>query len=253
MTAAEVKEALRARHPATQKLGAKTVPGVWTCVEEWQDIDLVAFSAYKHPPTGAQRRAAYPRVGYEVKVSRSDLRRELLSPGKRRRYLQLCHEFYLAVPAGLLRDDELAYVEPDWQPGDFERDGCPERCRRADHWMTKRELAAAGLRPGLHLGRGAAGLPLPEACGVCGGRGYVNGSVVEQQAPYVWVPRDVGLVVVADGRCRVVRKSPVNLQVAELSGQLLGDLVRWASARPDPRHVGVVQAARQVQQRRRRG
>lgn len=253
MTADDVKRALRTRHPAAQKIGSKVVPGVWTCVEEWSEIDLLAISAYKRPPSGASSKSEYPRVGYEVKISRSDLRRELLAPGKRLPYHALCNELYLAVPEGLLTDAELAYQEPDWQPEDFERQRCGERCQRADHWMTRREItASAAITGGTYLARGAGGVPTRSKCPACAGKGYTAKSRVEQQAPTVWVPRDLGLVqITAAGRCDVVRRSPVR-EVAPLDARQLSDLVRWVSARPDPRHDGLIERARAVRQRRRR-
>jgi len=97
MTAAEVKDALRTRHPALAEYGG---PGPWTCLEEWANIDLACFSAWSS--------AKPPIVGYEVKVSRSDYRRELLKPGKRELAVSACHAFYFATPKGLLTKEEPA-------------------------------------------------------------------------------------------------------------------------------------------------
>ncbi len=109
MTAAEVKAALRRRHPATQGMGARTVPGPWTCIEELLGCDLVAFSAHQRAATnGVSRAARYPRVGYEVKVSRSDYRREIRNTSKRDQAVAYCHHFYFAVPADLLTAEEIA-------------------------------------------------------------------------------------------------------------------------------------------------
>lgn len=115
MTAAEVKAALYRRHPATQDMGFRQVPGQWTCIEEWRGIDLMAWRAWG---------GGY-RVGYEVKVSRGDFRTELLNPAKRKDAVSLCNRFYFAVPEGLLKPAEIAYVEPEWRPEDFERVACP--------------------------------------------------------------------------------------------------------------------------------
>jgi hypothetical protein len=182
-TAAEVKEKLRARHPATQTMGSRTIPGAWTCMEEWFGIDLLALCA-----TTAGR-VPYAKVGYEVKVSRADYRSELRKPEKRAEAQAMCHEFYFAVPRGILRDDEL--------PGG---DSTPQ------------------------LGSGD-----------------------------LYVPEDVGLVVV-DGRgTKVVKKAPLNREPDDIVKQVhngagwgydLNALVRWVSARPDPRHDGVVEEAR---------
>jgi hypothetical protein len=179
--AAEVRDKLRKRHPATQKMGARDVPGPWTCIEEWRGVDLLALSATK-----GGGKAPYARVGYEVKVSRADYRSELKQPSKRADAVAFCHEFYFAVPADLLASDEIA-----------------------------------GLATG------------PSA---------------------LYVPEDVGLVTISKKGCRVVKAAPVNREPAPLTkeqpdgnspfGASLNALVRWVSARPDPRHEGVVEEAR---------
>lgn len=189
-TAADVKAKLRGRHAATQQMGVRTIPGAWTCIEEWGGIDLLALCAHS---SGGVPGIRYPRVGYEVKVSRSDYRAELRKPHKRAAAVAMCHEFYFAVPRGLLRGDEL----PD----------------------------------------GAGQTELGE------------------EGPALYVPGGVGLVVV-DGRgCSVVKRPPVNHDPDEIVGgetQVRGDgwgsglhaFARWVSARPDPRHDGVVERAR---------
>lgn len=173
MAAEEVKEALRRRHPAMWP-GTDDTPGAWTCLEEYMNVDLLAFGVW----AGARR------VGYEVKVSRSDYRRELLRPGKKWRGMTFCHQFYFATPIHLLTDDEL-----DWQePGGFDP-------------LDKDQLA---------------------------------------DAPTLWVPVDVGLLVVepwgASSRCRVLKEAPHTEPTRVLDQREIGELVRWASARPDPRH-----------------
>lgn len=105
MTAAEVKKALYRRHAATTEFG----PGPWTCVEEWHQIDFLAFAAWTQPKPARCRHA---RIGYEVKVSRSDYKRELERPFKRAGAVAFCHEFYFAVPEGLLKTDEIEWIEP---------------------------------------------------------------------------------------------------------------------------------------------
>lgn len=179
-TAAEVKDKLRGRHPATQAMGVRQIPGPWTCIEEWDGVDLLAFGC--HGPRH--------RIGYEVKVSRSDYRSELDRPDKRAPAVAACHRFYFAVPRGLLKPEEIDATEAQ-------------------------------------LTLGASGKPL-------------------------WVPEDVGLVVV-DGRgCRVEREAPFNHSPEDIiggrgdgMGSDLHNLIRWVSARPDPRHEGVVEAARE--------
>jgi hypothetical protein len=235
VTAAEIKAALRRRHPA---LSAGGFVGEWTCLEEFHDIDLLAFSAWSS--------RQYRRVGYEVKVSRADYRRELLKPYKRVGAVAWCHEFFFAVPDGLLSAAELEFVEPEWQEGDFARVPCPNHCR-----LGKRSALLVGPLPATYY-RGWAGVShrpyVDLACERCEGRGYLERSRVEREAPTLWVPRDVGLVVVrASGKTRVARpapKKPLPRDYKERSAnQLLADLVRHASARPDPRHAAQRSAA----------
>jgi len=47
------------------------------------------------------------KVGYEVKVSRADFANELANPLKRDWMLEVCDECYFAMPAGLVKPDEI--------------------------------------------------------------------------------------------------------------------------------------------------
>lgn len=223
MTAREVKDALYARHPASRS----PMPGPWTVTEEYNNIDLLAISAW----SSASR---FARVGYEVKVSRQDLRNELLRPGKRAFNVAWCHEFYLATPAGLITQAELTYEEPEWEGKDFIGIPCEgylgQRCRRNYSGKTYRVL-----------------VPKPSTsewdtneyviCPTCLGKGVTSQSRVEEEAPYCWLPRDLGLVVVhPSGRSEVIRISPRRKEVPMLTDRELGQLIRWVSIRPDPRH-----------------
>jgi hypothetical protein len=244
VTARELKDRLYGRHPG----GVFPQPGAWTCIEEWRAIDLLAWSAWSSE-------GGYRRVGYEVKVSRADLRRELLDPLKRARNVKWCNEFYLAVPAGLLTDEELAWEEPEWGPADFERAPCRYSSEGADapspsddpgqcHRGKRRGRLFGPLRKpwGWDEGRAYAGWErdarraVQYTCDGCGGRGWSERSRVELEAPQLWVPRDVGLVTV-DGRgCTVERPSPVRHGIPSFTPCELGQLIRWVSMRPDPRH-----------------
>jgi hypothetical protein len=91
-------------------------------------------------------------------------------------------------------------------------------------------------------------------CPTCGGSGYTSKSRAELEAPYLWIPPDVGLIEV-DGRgCHVAKPAPRNkfpkLIVGDapsdaipedvrnrMQRQAVADIVRWASNRPDPRHI----------------
>jgi hypothetical protein len=246
-TAEDVKAALRRRHPGNDN-GAMV--GQWTCIEEWLGIDLLALNAWSKADV----------IGYEVKISRSDLRRELLKPHKRADALSRTTEFYFAVPAGLLTDDEIAYEEPEWEPDDFNRTECPGvppfgqkharhlsapyggRCRRAPSYDRE-----------YNRGQRVVRVPLPDiamentypphrdahaVCWTCEGKGYLEKSRVEREAPTCWVPRDVGLVTISQRGCRVVKPSPKRKDPKPIATtrKHLNDLVRWVSHRPDPRH-----------------
>jgi hypothetical protein len=226
-TAADVKAALRRRHPGDP---AGSMPGQWTCIEEWLGIDLLALNAWQKADV----------IGYEVKISRSDLRRELLKPHKRSRALAATTEFYLAVPAGLLSDDEIAYEEPKWAAGDFERPVCTnEACEGSRYGRRRRrekgsDWEAATVTVAMERGYGG----VHACCVVCRGRGTTGKSRVEREAPTCWVPRDVGLVTISARGCRLVKRSPRRKDPKPIAPtrQKLNDLVRWVSHRPDPRH-----------------
>lgn len=245
-TAEDVKRALRGRHPGAYQ-GAMV--GQWTCIEEWLNIDLLALNAWSKADV----------IGYEVKVSRSDLRRELLRPHKRAGALARTTEFYLAVPAGLLTPEEIAYAEPEWEPEDFKREMCPGVTpfgRPRAHWLDKPYGGRChrGYRYDReHRGRYVVNVPVPDiamentypphreahaVCWTCDGKGYLEKSRVEREAPTCWIPRDLGLVTVSARGCRVVKASPKRKDPKPIasSRKHLNDLVRWVSHRPDPRH-----------------
>lgn len=229
MDARTVKDALYGRHPG----GGGQFPGPWTCIEEYRAIDLLAFSAW----SSASR---YARIGYEVKVSRSDLRAELLKPHKRARNVEWCNEFYVAVPAGMLTDEERAWKEPDWQPEDFTRTPCPNRDL---DWHAEPGPCRRGKRKTLFIGplRDYERYYRPHVnvrCEVCGGRGYIEKSRVELESPTLWIPRDVGLIEVNGRGTTVVKRSPRRDEVPTLHAMEITTLVRWVSMRPDPRHRG---------------
>lgn len=267
-TAADVKTALRRRHPGDTH---GSMPGQWTCIEEWLGIDLLALNAW----------SAADVIGYEVKISRSDLRRELLKPEKRHDARERTTEFYFAVPAGMLTPEEIAYEEPEWDLlADFDRETCPGvpefgpevgrvghlryggQCRRnriqranvvrvprggnvevvPDWFRRGRDLSEEELATLWVNERGGGryyAYDDPEAaCWNCRGKGHLEKSRVEREAPTCWVPRDVGLVTISKNGCKVVKKSPRRKDPKPIaaSRKHMNDLVRWVSHRPDPRH-----------------
>lgn len=239
-------------------MGSRIIQGAWTCIEEYRGIDLIAFSAHSSPSSGRVPGVHYPRVGYEVKVSRSDYRRELLRPHKRTRAVEWCNAFYFAVPRGLLTAEEIAFEEPEVGMEAFVRDACPESVPRGD-WTLRAIRPASDPGP-CHKGKREARLigPLPEnrsayrpyvmyPCQTCDGKGYVEKSLVEREWPTLWIPRDVGLIEVDARGCHVTRKSPVRKEVPAVeAGFQIAELIRWVSVRPDPRHVAIAERQRET-------
>lgn len=235
-------------------------------------IDLLAFAAWSQP-TPKVTGVKYPIVGYEVKVSRGDYRREILKPDKRAIAVERCHAFYFATPKDLLTEAEKAFVQPEhFEDGSaFVREPCPEHCTRSDRYRKGRTSNRSGKLervPEVHVGlRCELNLVYGEGedehhqpkqeddpgrepqrwegennvwwdwreCKACDGRGYMRKSVVEEEAPTLWVPPDVGLIEIVGRKCRVVRKAPVNHEPRDDWGSI-GQIVRWASFRGDPRH-----------------
>lgn len=224
MTSREVKDALLRRHYAS----ADQMPGPWTCIEEFKQIDLLAFSAWSSEEH-------YARVGYEVKVSRGDMRSELLHPYKRARNVEWCNSFYFAVPSGLLTDAELDYLEPEWAPEDWHGEQCsgfygrpcsPKR-RHKTHYVRRRRPSTGRYDDWDTI-----------VCPTCKGKGTVSPSRVEREAPQLWIPRDVGLITVScEGHgTMLIKRAPKRKEVPPLTPSELGSLVRFVSMRPDPRH-----------------
>lgn len=242
MNAADVKDALRARHPAVIQNGPTKWAGAWTCLEEWLNIDLLAVSAWSsvrpYPPNA--------RIGYEIKVSRSDYRRELARPAKRAIGVRFCHEFYFAVPRGLLKPEEIAWTPPwgfDEETAPFERIRCPgfygAWCHAGEVTFGTRAIAD---------GYASYARRYTVECPTCQGRGWIAESpATRADAPKLWVPDDVGLVLVEEtGKTIVAKKAPRRNVYAnryepspavEFSDFTFGQFVRWVSVRPDPRHA----------------
>lgn len=294
VTADQIKEQLRHRHPAVAEMGKK-IPGQWVVLEEFARIDLLALDAWRTARV----------VGYEVKVSRSDLRSELLDPTKRMEAVSRTTEFYIAAPSGMLSKDEISFDEPDWSLSDFERPECPGVERHEPdhfyraynrHWGGKchnPRIGRSGRRrrrtyvptdpeTGVELPKGyLVCMPVPAVlkhtggqyvdgecvpshrdleravisqgyqyvrCPACGGKGCSELSRVEQEAPILWIPKDVGLIEIYPSGALVVRKpapkrkDPKTIigdkpsEYSCLQRQAIADIVRWASWRPDQRH-----------------
>lgn len=91
---AEVLDRLeRFRHP--------DAAGEWVFLREALGIDALAIRCWQ-----GNRPPYFERVGYEVKVSRSDFRREIRHPEKRAYAMSIVDRFYFACPAGLILPHE---------------------------------------------------------------------------------------------------------------------------------------------------
>jgi hypothetical protein len=76
--------------------------------------------------------------GFEIKVSRSDLKRELADSSKSEPVGQYCHTWSLAYPAGMLRPDDP--IPPAW--GLFEVGPKGGRFRKLPHFRPAEEVKA---------------------------------------------------------------------------------------------------------------
>ncbi len=98
MTESDIYEAIRAVHK----------PPEWACFRDVENAtghkgdrraDAVAMNLY--PSRGLELR------GFEIKVSRADLRRELDDPDKAEAVGRFCHTWWLVVPDGLTDKDAI--------------------------------------------------------------------------------------------------------------------------------------------------
>lgn len=103
ITAADLVRALRAIYPPREwALLEQVAPGTgWNKQQRW--LDVVCMSLW--PSRGLEIH------GIEVKVSRSDWRRELHDPSKADAVARFCHRFFIAAPIGVVPKAELP---PAW-------------------------------------------------------------------------------------------------------------------------------------------
>lgn len=94
MTTKEVLDGLERIHPDEQ--------GEWLFLREALGIDGLALHCW-----AGSSKARYERIGYEVKVSRSDFRREIRNPLKRAGAMAIVDRFYFACPEGLIAAHEV--------------------------------------------------------------------------------------------------------------------------------------------------
>lgn len=104
LTAADVTTAIRRYFGAEHD----NIGPEWAALDEftlepgpgYRRADLFLVRAWGGRPRG------HERIVVEVKVSRSDLATELANPHKAAPFERVTHRFYLATPAGLVRDDD---------------------------------------------------------------------------------------------------------------------------------------------------
>jgi hypothetical protein len=119
MNSAQVVRALQEVHPPPQWASwAELANG--TGGKKTRSIDLFALDLY---PSSNFRSFAY-----EVKVSRSDFRRELDDPSKRSPWEALCSETWFAAPVGVIPPSE---VPEGWGLRELQEDGVWRRTIRA--------------------------------------------------------------------------------------------------------------------------
>lgn len=97
-TSARIEHLLRDRH----------APPEWAFFAELQEsTGAMGGRAFDAWAMNVWPSKEYVSVGYEIKVSRGDFRREIDDPSKRRPLEAVSNECYFAAPAGLLRPDEI--------------------------------------------------------------------------------------------------------------------------------------------------
>ena len=99
-TATTILEALKGRHPASEWIFLPELRiGTGYGRNSEQRID--AWAMHTWPSKN------YSRTAYEIKVSRADFLKEIKQPLKRRRALLLSNMFFFAVPADLVKPEEI--------------------------------------------------------------------------------------------------------------------------------------------------
>lgn len=100
LTADDVRAALLAHFPSDDWIRAFEVPDGPGRATRFCD----AMFLHRDPLRGDM-------IGVEIKVSRSDMRRELKDPAKARIFAERVHDWFVAAPAGVLRGSD---VPPHW-------------------------------------------------------------------------------------------------------------------------------------------
>jgi hypothetical protein len=102
MTADDVLEVLRGLHPTDK-------PAVWAWAEElWMpgwDRRIDAFTI--RMVSGEYDSPYLQKIAYEVKINKSDFRKDVADPTKRMPALEYANRFYYAAPFGVIPLDEV--------------------------------------------------------------------------------------------------------------------------------------------------
>lgn len=98
MTAEQIKGILFENYSKPDWMGfAELKEGI---LDHSRRIDFFAISCHKTQGFGYS-------IAFEIKVDRLDFERELISPGKRKPFMEVSNEFYFVTPKGLLSLDEI--------------------------------------------------------------------------------------------------------------------------------------------------
>lgn len=242
MTADDVKDALRKRYPGTITKNGWTTPGPFVCIEELWGIDLLAMCCWQSfSREGITSEFRNPWIAHEVKVSRSDMRSELLNPHKRQDAMYQTNQFYFVTPRGLLKDEEIAFEEPEWTIADFQRTPCPDDCEKRKEMKGMVNGKPGRTLKGKKFNADLGSYGEYENCDTCKGKAYIEKSFVEKEWPILWIPKGCGLIEIAGQGCRVIKEAPATEAGVNLSQYGLADFARFVSLHPDPRHDGLIE------------
>lgn len=136
--ARRIKDVLARRHPMGK--------GEWVCWHEVFAIDTFAMRFW-----GGS--SGQIRVGYEVKVSRGDFLAEIRRPEKRKLAMDVTHEFYFAVPPGLVAVEEVPADCGVVEVANGRSRVVRKAPRRVPRWFTEDEVRSLLRRDLFRSGR----------------------------------------------------------------------------------------------------
>ena len=121
MTAAQVRAALRRRYADTRRFAVAEEVGLTTGFSH-RRLDMMVLDCYHSN--------GFRIDGFEIKVSTSDLRRELEDPEKHIAFFDIIDYYTLAVPAGVV-DPLMSIIPQRWGILIINEDGSTRTKRRA--------------------------------------------------------------------------------------------------------------------------